>query len=267
MMSQPSTISMMFEASRRILYLTTSTSGFSALICSSAESTFGTPMRSVVWMTWRWRFETSTTSSSTMPSVPTPAAARQSAVGEPRPPAPASAARRGGGRGGGAETAGAEQQHLGVEQLLLALDADLGQQEVARVALALLGRERLRDVDLVAAVLPQRDAAGHRLDVLVAELLLERVGGERRAVAGRAVEDNALGAVGHRALDAGLEVAAGHVLGAGEVADRVLLGLADVDDRHSVVHELVDLGGVDLLDLLLDAAGVLRSAHAHSGIP
>jgi hypothetical protein len=29
----------------------------------------------------------------------------------------------------------------------------------------------------------------------------------------------------------------------------------------------VDLGGVDLRDLLLDAAGVLRSAHAHSGIP
>ena len=42
-------------------------------------------------------------------------------------------------RGRRAEAAGAEQQHLGVEQLLLALDADLGEQEVARVALALLG--------------------------------------------------------------------------------------------------------------------------------
>jgi hypothetical protein len=67
---------MMFDASRRVWYFTTSTSGLSALICSSAESTFATPMRSVVWMTWRWRLETSTTSSSTMPSVPTPAAAR-----------------------------------------------------------------------------------------------------------------------------------------------------------------------------------------------
>jgi hypothetical protein len=47
-----------------------------ALIDSSAESTFATPMRSVVWMTWRWRLERSTSSSSTMPSVPTPAAAR-----------------------------------------------------------------------------------------------------------------------------------------------------------------------------------------------
>ena len=83
-------ISMMFEASIRTGYLTTFTSGFSALIDSSAESTFGTPTRSVVWITWRCRFDRSTTSSSTIPSVPTPAAARYSAVGEPRPPAPSS---------------------------------------------------------------------------------------------------------------------------------------------------------------------------------
>ena len=38
-----------------------------------------------------------------------------------------------------AEPAGAEQQHLRVEQLELAVDPDLGQQRVARVALALLG--------------------------------------------------------------------------------------------------------------------------------
>ena len=48
-------------------------------------------------------------------------------------------------RGRRAQAAGAEQQDLGVEQLPLALDADLGQQEVARVALALLGGERARD--------------------------------------------------------------------------------------------------------------------------
>ena len=39
-------------------------------------------------------------------------------------------------RGRRAEAAGAEQEHLGVEQLGLALDADLGQQEVALVAVA-----------------------------------------------------------------------------------------------------------------------------------
>ncbi len=83
-------ISMMFEASRRVSYLTTLTSGLIAFIDSCAESTFGTPIRSVVWMTWRWRLERSTTSSSTIPIVPMPAAARYSAVGEPRPPAPSS---------------------------------------------------------------------------------------------------------------------------------------------------------------------------------
>ena len=41
-----------------------------------------------------------------------------------------------------AEPAGAEQQHLGVEQLELALLAHLGQQEVALVAVALLGGQR-----------------------------------------------------------------------------------------------------------------------------
>ena len=45
-------------------------------------------------------------------------------------------------RGRRAEPAGAEQEHLRVEQLLLALLADLGEQQVAAVAVALLGRER-----------------------------------------------------------------------------------------------------------------------------
>ena len=42
-------------------------------------------------------------------------------------------------RGRRAEPAGAEQQHLRVQQLQLAVDADLGEQGVARVAVALLG--------------------------------------------------------------------------------------------------------------------------------
>src|ERR1700745_4189864 len=123
-------ISMMLEASRRVLYLTTFTSGLMPLTAISAESTFGVPIRSVVWMTWRCRLERSTSSSSTMPSVPTPAAARESAVGGPEP-------------------AGAEQQHLRVEQLRLALEPDLGDEQVARVALALLAGQRHRDLDVV----------------------------------------------------------------------------------------------------------------------
>ena len=42
-------------------------------------------------------------------------------------------------RGGGAEAAGAEEEHLRLEQLLLARLADLGEEDVALVAVALLG--------------------------------------------------------------------------------------------------------------------------------
>src|SRR3954447_26394710 len=120
-------ISMMFEASRRVLYLTTFTSGLMPLMAISAESTFGVPIRSVVWMTWRWRLLRSTSSSSTTPSVPTPAAARKSALADP--PEPPRAARGGGERGGRAESAGTEEQDLGVEQLGLALEPDLGHEQ------------------------------------------------------------------------------------------------------------------------------------------
>src|SRR6201999_4481673 len=116
-------------------------------------------------------------------------------------------------------------------------------------ALALLGRERARDVDGVAAVLPEREAAGHRLDVLVAELLAQRLGGQRGAVAGGAVEDHAVGAARRRALDAGLEVPAGDELGAGDVPGRPLVLLADVDDDDAVgAEDLAHGGGDDLVD-------------------
>ena len=112
-------ISMMLEASRRVLYLTTFTSGLMPLMAISAESTFGVPIRSVVWMTWRCRLERSTV-------VVVDDAQR------------AHARRRQVQRGRRAEPAGAEQQHLGVEQLGLALEPDLRHQQVARVAVALL---------------------------------------------------------------------------------------------------------------------------------
>ena len=69
-------ISMMLSAPSRTGYFSTFTSGLISWIEISAESTFGTPMRSFECATWRCRLERSTTSLSTMPSVPTPAAAR-----------------------------------------------------------------------------------------------------------------------------------------------------------------------------------------------
>jgi hypothetical protein len=70
--------------------------------------------------------------------------------------------------------------------------------------------------------------AVHGGDVLVAELLAQRVGGERGALARGAVEDDALVAILDRALDPRLQVAARHVLGAGDVAGVPLLGVAHV---------------------------------------
>ena len=91
----------------------------------------------------------------------------------------------------GAEPAGADEEHARVQQLLLAGLADLGDQEVAAVAAALLGVEGLRDLDGQAVALPVGEPAGQRDDVDVAELL-ERLGGEGRAAAGGAVDDERL---------------------------------------------------------------------------
>ena len=92
-------------------------------------------------------------------------------------------------RGRGAEAARAEQEHLALEELLLAGLADLGQEDVAAVAVALLGVEDGGRDPRPALVLPAPEAAGHRDDVGVAELL-ERLGRERGAVAARAVDDD-----------------------------------------------------------------------------
>ena len=166
----------------------------------------------VLWITWRCRLERSTTSSSTMPSVPTPAAARYSAAGEPSPPAPISSTFA------SSSFCWPSRPTSGIEQ-------------VARVALLLLGGQDPRPLERVAAVLPEREAAGHRGDVLVAEQLLQRVRGERRALAGRAVEDHALAAIRHDALDARLQVPARNVDGARDVALLALALLAHVDDH------------------------------------
>ena len=166
-----------------------------------------------------------------------------------------------------AEPSRSEEQHLGVEQLLLALEADLCEQQVARVALALLGGQRAWHIDLVPAVLPQRDPAGHRLDVLVAQILDQRPRRVRRAVARRAVQDHVAGAVRDRALDPRFEIAARHVLGAGDVTLGELLGLADVDDRRAVVHLLVHGRRIDLVDPVLDLAKKLCSRRTHLETP
>ncbi len=62
--------------------------GLMPLTVSRADSALERPMSAWLWMIWRWRFDSSTSSNSMIPSVPTPAAARYMRAGEPRPPAP-----------------------------------------------------------------------------------------------------------------------------------------------------------------------------------
>ena len=129
-----------------------------------------------------------------------------------------------------AQPARAEQEDLRVEQPELALLADLGQQQVALVAVALVRAEGPGHLEVEPVVLPAVEPARHRHDVAVAELL-EGPRRERRAHAGRAVDDDASGLVGQATLDVELELAPRDVHGAADRALVVLVGLADVEER------------------------------------
>ena len=145
-----------------------------------------------------------------MPIVPTPAAARYSSAGEPRPPAPM-------------------HEHLGLEDLDLPGLADLGKEEVTRVAVALVVVEEARDRVVVAEVLPAGEAAGHRDDVRVAELL-ERASGEDAPHAGGAVDDDLGVLVGKDVLGPALEMGPGEVVGDRDLAEGDLLLLPHVEE-------------------------------------
>ena len=102
----------MLSGPSRSLCLTTLTSGFSAWIVSSAESTLETPTRCGV-----------------VDHLALQVGQVDHVVVDD--PERADARCREVERGRRAQAAGAEQQHLGVEQLLLALDADLVEQQMA----------------------------------------------------------------------------------------------------------------------------------------
>ena len=150
-----------------------------------------------------------------------------------------------------AEAAGADQEHAAAEQPLLARLSDLRDQQVARVAAALLGGQRAGRLDREAVALPVGEAAGERGHVLVAEVL-ERLRRERGARPAGAVEDDLAGAVGNEALDPRLELAARDVDGAGDDAFLPFLALAHVDEER-VALALARLGCADLVDLFLHA--------------
>src|SRR6185369_12331292 len=92
-------------------------------------------------------------------------------------------------RGGRTEAARAEEQHSRFEELLLAGFADLGEEYVAAVAIALLGIEHRGGDPGAAFVLPAAEPAGHGNDVGIPEVL-QRLRRERGTVAGRAIDDD-----------------------------------------------------------------------------
>ena len=131
-----------------------------------------------------------------------------------------------------AEPAGPQEEHLGVEEGDLALDPDLGQERVARVAVALLGSEALRVDERVAGCLPRDDAALDDHGVLVAELA-EEIGDPRGAVVGAALKDQALGGVRRDLVDPLGDLGLRDVDRALEMGLVPLVRLAHVDDAHA----------------------------------
>ena len=133
-------------------------------------------------------------------------------------------------RGRRAEPAGADEQRLRAEQLRLARRADLGDQQVAAVALLLLGGEDDRRLELEAGALPGLEAAAtsRRRSCSPSRASVWAANSERTPPAQYRIDRGV--AVGRDALDLLLDVALGDVGGAGQVALLPLGRLADVDD-------------------------------------
>src|SRR5438445_38984 len=143
-------ISSAFSEVRRVSNASTRTLGLMSRRRSSADWSLDTPTRDVPCRIWRCRFVWSTTSKSTMPIVPTPAAALYLAaagvgtIGIDVEVNDADRSHASGGeveRGRRAEAARAHEQHPGALQLPLPRDADIGEDEVTRVAQDLLVRQ------------------------------------------------------------------------------------------------------------------------------
>ena len=116
--------------------------------------------------------------------------------------------------------------------------------------------EGARALEGVPGLLPRAKAPGHRADAGVAELH-ERAGGQRRAVAARAVENHLASALGHEVLDLHLEEAAGDPLGARDEALLILVALTDVDEHRRGARGLPE----DLVPGLVDRHLVDRSLY------
>ena len=136
-------------------------------------------------------------------------------------------------RGRGAEPTGADKEHSGFEQLLLARLAYALEDEVAAVASLLFDGQSVAFAPGLPGLLPSVEAALKRSHVGVAELL-HHGSGEDRPVAGRAVDDDGGFAVGHLLGHGVFENAARDGDGTFDDAEEVFVGFPYVDQRRAV---------------------------------
>ena len=233
-------ISRMLSASRRVLCSTTSTSGFSAWIESRGRLRLRHP--DPLGVVDHLALEVGLVDHVVVDDPQGPNSGRREIEGGRR-----------------AQPSGADQEHLRVQQLELALDPDLGQHGVSRVAHPLLGLEALGGDHRQSLLGPCLDSARDRGHVLVAELVLQEVGGARRAVARRAVDDHPRGPVRHQLGDPLADGGRRHQVGSLEVGLVPLVRLAGVDEDHVAALDLL-LGAqwIDLIDPALDQLDWLR---------
>ena len=162
-------------------------------------------------------------------------------------PDPPHARRRQIQRGRRSEPAGADQQHLRLEQLRLPRLADLRDQEMPAVARPLRVGETDRRLEREAGVLPRRVASRQAADLRVAHVL-QRLRREERARPARAVEDDVGAAVRHGLLDPQLQEAPWDVPGTWQHARVGLVLLAHVQ-KHRFRRLPRELCRLDLWDL------------------
>ena len=150
-------------------------------------------------------------------------------------------------RRGRAQATGAEAQDAGIQQAHLALLADLRQQQVPVVAVALLGAEHLRYGPGPALVLPLVEAAVHGGRLRIAQRL-QRLGGEGRAHTPGTEHHDRCVAARKAVLDVGLQVAARDVDRTGDGALGDLVGFTHVQKRCTGVAQALTGRRVDLGD-------------------
>ena len=141
-------------------------------------------------------------------------------------------------------------------------DADLRDEQVAAVALLLLGGEDDRRLEVEPGALPGLEAAAHRGDVGVAHVG-QGLGREQRADAAGAVQDHGRVAVRRRRPRSAARCSSSRCGGAGQVALLPLGRLADVDDGGGAGGEGIDLLRGDFSDLGAGLAKEVRVGLRH----